>query len=162
MKKKEAEVLALKKVDVLVEYIMQILEDTSKVSGMMNFSSAKIDGQNMCTMDIYVPFRNFEKHLNLGITSDHYNVLCKEFLDRVITTFLPHETIGATRFYQFRSNNIFDGVSIVNSIGSEIKVNMYGVDRSISNEYNSLSSNIITPPFFKYNVSHHKMISIFQ
>ena len=83
MKKKEAEVLALKKVDVIVEYIMQILEDTSKVSGMMNFSSAKIDGQNMCTMDIYVPFRNFEKHLNLGITSDHYNVLCKEFLDRV-------------------------------------------------------------------------------
>ena len=59
MKKKEAEVLALKKVDVIVEYIMQILEDTSKVSGMMNFSSAKIDGQNMCTMDIYVPFRNF-------------------------------------------------------------------------------------------------------
>lgn len=37
MKKKEAEVLALKKVDVIVEYIMQILEDTSKVSGMMNF-----------------------------------------------------------------------------------------------------------------------------
>ena len=136
MKKKEAEVLALKKVDVIVEYIMQILEDTSKVSGMMNFSSAKIYDQNMCTMDIYVPFRNFEKHLNLGITSDHYNVLCKEFLDRVITTFLPYETIGATRFYPFRSNNIFDGVSIVNSIGSEIKVNMYGVDRSISNEYN--------------------------
>ena len=80
MKKKEAEVLAPEKIDVIVEYIMQILEDTSKVSGMMNFSSAKIDGQNMCS--------------------------------------------------------IFDGVSIVNSIGSEIKVNMYGVDRGISNEYN--------------------------
>ena len=37
MKKKEAEVLAPEKVDVIVEYIMQILEDTSKVSGMMNF-----------------------------------------------------------------------------------------------------------------------------
>ena len=36
MKKKEAEVLVPKKVDVIVEYIMQILEDTSKVSGMMN------------------------------------------------------------------------------------------------------------------------------
>ena len=38
MKKKEAEVLALKKVDVIVEFIMQILEDTSKVSGIMNFN----------------------------------------------------------------------------------------------------------------------------
>lgn len=157
MKKKEAEVLALKKVDVIVEYIMQILEDTSKVSGMMNFSSAKIDGQNMCTMDIYVPFRNFEKHLNLGITSDHYNVLCKEFLDRVITTFLPHETIGATRFYQFRSNNIFDGVSIVNSIGSEIKVNMYGVDRSISNEYNEKYDEYINQSMMENSTSRKRV-----
>ena len=136
MKKIEAKALAPEKSKLVIEYITQILSDSEKVNSVMDFWYAKIDGQNMCTMDIYVPFRNFEKHLNLGITSDHYNVLCKEFLDRVITTFLPHETIGATRFYQFRSNSIFDGVSIVNSIGSEIKVNMYGVDRSISNEYN--------------------------
>ena len=137
MKKKEAEVLAPEKIDVIVEYIMQILEDTSKVSGMMNFSSAK--------------------HLNLGITSDHYNVLCKEFLDRVLTTFLPHETIGATRFYQFRSNNIFDGVNIVNSIGSEIKVNMYGIDKNISNEYNEKYEEYLNQSMMENNASRKRV-----
>ena len=37
----------------------------------MNFWYVKIDDQNMCTSDIYVPETNFEKHLNLGITIDH-------------------------------------------------------------------------------------------
>ena len=137
MKKKEAEVVASKRVDLIMEYITQILKEPSKVFATMRFSSAKIDGQNMCTIDIYVPEKEFERHLNLGITSDHRDVLCREFLNRVITNILPHETIGATRFYSLRSNTTsFEGISVVNSISSEIKINMYGIDKKISDEYN--------------------------
>ena len=61
----------------------------------------------------------------------------KEFLNRILTTFLSHETIGPTKFYQLRSSNfLFDGIKIVNTIGSEIKVNMYGIDKQIADEYN--------------------------
>jgi len=137
MKKKEAEILLSQKVDVIMEYITTILEDSTKVSSSMKFNSAKIDGENMCTLDIYVPINNFERHLNLGITIDQKNVIFREFLSRVVVNILPHETIGATRFYQLRSNfSLFDGITIINSIGSEIKVNMYGIDKNISNEYN--------------------------
>ena len=115
------------------------------------------DSKEMFSKYKAAQLENFEKHLNLGITSDHYNVLCKEFLDRVITTFLPHETIEATRFYEFRSNNIFDGVSIVNSIGSEIKVNMYGVDRSISNEYNEKYDEYLNQSMMENSISRKKV-----
>lgn len=138
MKKKEAELLAKQKVNVIIEYIMQILSDSERVTSSMDFSSAKIDGNNMCTIDIYVPSKNFERHLNLGITSDHKNSIYKEFLNRVIIDFLPHDSIGATKFYRLRSyDRLFDGIKVINTIGSEIEVNMYGIDKNIFNEYNT-------------------------
>ena len=75
--------------------------------------------------------------MNLEITVDHIDVILKEFLSRVVIDILPNDTIGATKFYHLRSNSsLFDGITIVNSISSEIKVNMYGIDRDIVNEYN--------------------------
>ena len=137
MKKQEAEVLASEKVDLIIEYITQMLDDSTKLSASMEFNSAKINGQKMCTLDIYVPIKNFERHLNLDIPKDHQNIILKEFLNRILTTFLSHETIGPTKFYQLRSSNfLFDGIMIVNTIGSEIKVNMYGIDKQIADEYN--------------------------
>lgn len=137
MKKKEAELLAPEKVDVILDYIKKILEDSTKVSVEINFNSAKINGQNVCTIDIYVPLKNFERHLNLGIPNNFIDILYNEFLNRVIVDIFPHETIEATRIYHLRSNLIlFDGINIINSIGSEIKVNMYGIDKNIVEEYN--------------------------
>ena len=137
MKKQEAEVLSSEKVDLIIEYITQMLDDSTKLSASMEFNSAKINGQKMCTLDIYVPIKNFERHLNLDIPKDHQNIILKEFLNRILTTFLSHETIGPTKFYQLRSSNfLFDGIKIVNTIGSEIKVNMYGIDKQIADEYN--------------------------
>lgn len=137
MKKKEAELLVPQTIDVIIEYIMQILEDNEKLYSYIDFSSAKIDGNNMKTINIYVPLSNFEKHINLGITNDHSNIIYKAFLDRVITNFFTSETIGVTRFYSLRSHfDIFDGIDITNNIGSVIKINMYGIDNKISDDYN--------------------------
>ena len=54
MKKKEAVTIAPEKVDIIMVYITQILDNPNKISGIINFNSAKIDGQNVCTLDIYV------------------------------------------------------------------------------------------------------------
>ena len=137
MKKKEAEALVKEEVDIIFENISKLIENSTIISGIMNFNTAKIDGYNMSTIDIYIPDKKIEKHLNLNITSDHKNIIYKEFLDRIISDFLPHETIGVTKFYSFRSmQSSFDGIDIINTIGSKIKINMYGIDKNISNEYN--------------------------
>lgn len=124
MKKIEAQAIAPERSRLVIEYITKILSDIEKVNASMNFSSAKIDNQMMCTLDIYVPQRNFEKHLNLGITSDHSLVLYEQILNDFIDTFLEHETIGITKHYAIKSmQGNFSGIDAVNLIGSKIKIN---------------------------------------
>lgn len=124
MKKIEAKALAPEKSKLVIEYITQILSDSEKMNSTMDFWYAKIDGQNMCTLDIYVPERNFEKHLNLGITIDHELVLYEQLLNDFLDTFLENETMGVTRYYSIKSmQNDFSGVDAVNLNGSRIKIN---------------------------------------
>ncbi len=123
MKRIEAQELALERSKLVIEYITQILSDSDKVIGNMRFEHAKIDGKNMCTLDIYVPTKNFEKHLNLGITVDHELVLFEQILNDFLDTFLDNETIGITNFYSIRSMlESFDGVDAVNLNESRIKI----------------------------------------
>ena len=103
MKKLEAKALAPEKSKLVVEYITQILSDTEKVNSVMDFWHAKIDGQDMCTLNIYVPETNFEKHLNLGITLDHSLVLYEQILNDFLDTFLEHKTMCVTRYYSIKS-----------------------------------------------------------
>jgi hypothetical protein len=124
MKKEEAKLLALERSKLIIEYIIQILSDNDKVNSIMNFWHTKIDGQNMCTLDIYVPQKYFEKHLNLGITSDHSLVLYEQLLNDLLDVFLEHETMGVSRYYSIKSmQDNFSGVNVINSIGSKIKIN---------------------------------------
>ena len=68
----------------------------------MKFNSAKIDNQNMCTLDIYVPTKNFEKHINLGITIDHCDIFYKQLFNDLFETFIEHDTIGVSRYYEIK------------------------------------------------------------
>jgi len=134
MKKIEAKALAPEKSKLVIEYITQILSDSEKVNSVMDFWYAKIDSQNMCTLDIYVPERNFEKHLNLGITIDHSLVLYEQILNDFLDTFLEHETMGVTRYYSIKSmQNDFSGVDAVNRNGSRIKINFNTTDPDFMN-----------------------------
>ena len=124
MKKFEAQELAPEKSKLVIDYITQILSDSEQLNSKMEFSSAKIDGKQMCTLDINVPKKNFERHLNLGITADHSLVLYKQLLNDFINTFLEHDTIGITRYYSIKSMlENFSGVDVVNLNGSRIKIN---------------------------------------
>lgn len=137
MKKIEAQALAMEKSKLVIEYITQILSDKEIVNSKMNFSSAKIDGQKICTLDIYVPEKNFEKHLNLGITIDHSMILYKQILNTFLDSFLENETMGVTKYYSVKSmSENFSGVKIINLIGSRIMVNFYYEFPDIISMYN--------------------------
>lgn len=137
MKKIEAQALAIEKSKLVIEYITQILSDKGIVNSKMNFSSAKIDGQKMCTLDIYVPEKNFEKYLNLEITTDHSMILYEQILNDFLDTFLENETMGVTKYYSVKSMlENFSGVKIINLIGSKIMVNFYYEFPDIISMYN--------------------------
>lgn len=138
MKKEEAKELSIERVNLIMEYINSILSDEEVVNSKMNFNYAKINGQIMVTLDIYVPLRNFEKHLNLGINYNHINVLYKEFLDRIISDILPSDNVGATEFYTIKSNfGVFNGIDAINTKDSNININMPGINEEVKEEYNS-------------------------
>jgi hypothetical protein len=123
MKKNEAQSLAPAKSNLIMEYITQILSDTDKISGKIEFNFAKINSQMTCVLDIYIPIKNFEEHLNLEITSDHCLVLYEQVLDDLLN-FLPSETMGVTKYYSIKSmSEYFSGVVALNKIGSELRIN---------------------------------------
>lgn len=138
MKKVEAQLLAPEKSKLCIEYITQILSDPEKLNANMNFTVAN---KNMLALDIYVPKRNFERHLKLDITTDHSLVLYEQFLNDLLDAFLEHETMGVTRYYmiKFSIKGNFSGVSAVNSLGSRIDINFNcsGADfNEITSKYN--------------------------
>lgn len=137
MKKDEAKEISIKRADLIMEYIYQILSDTEVVVGKMNFGSKKIDNQMMETLDIYVPIKDFERHFNLGITSDHNNILYEELLNRFRDELFSNETIGVTQIYTLKSNvNSFQGVVAKNAIGSKIKIDMLGISEELKSRFN--------------------------
>ena len=139
MKKREAEQIAPEKVNFILNRIMQILEDNDRLfSANMNFSSAKIEKQCMCTLDIYVPYKKIEEHYNLGITNDHINVIYKAFFDRIIANYLNKDSISFSEFYSPIRTNMgsFDGIEVSNNTGSTIFINMPGIYYSLIDDYN--------------------------
>ena len=125
MKKEEAIELSKDRSRVVIEYIESILSDNIKVTGRLDFSSSKIDNDKMCTLNIYVPEKDFEKHINLGITIDHIDVFYEQLFSDLIDKFLTHETMGLSRYYTIKSGmgQSFYGMNGVNTIGSNIKLN---------------------------------------
>jgi len=125
MKKEEAIQIAPEKSQLLCEYITQILSDNEKVNGKIVIDSAKINNERMVTFDISVPSKNFEKHLNTGITTQQVDVLTEQIFNDLIDNFLESENIGCTRYYSIRGGYgmNMDGVNALNCIGSNIKIN---------------------------------------
>ena len=125
MKKVEAMELAPESSKLLCEYITQILSDNEKVNGEIKINFAKINNEHMITFDILVPSKNFEKHLNTGITTQHIDVLTDQILNDLLDTFLESETMGCTRYYSVRGGYgmNMNGVNAMNIIGSKLKIN---------------------------------------
>lgn len=63
MKKIEAQSLSPTKSNLIMEYITQILSDTDKLNGNIEFNFAKINNQMNCVLDIYVPTKKLKSIL---------------------------------------------------------------------------------------------------
>ena len=70
MNEETAKAIAILRSNLVKEYIVQILQDKYVVEGKFYFGTSFINGKEMCTLDIYVPFKNFERHFNLGIEKE--------------------------------------------------------------------------------------------
>ena len=147
MKKQEAEVLAIDKSRVMIEYLEQILSDDN-ISGNMIFSSNKVDGEKekMCTVDIMLN-NGKEKHLNLGIPSIHSDVFTKQFTSDLVDRFAKDNTMGVSQFFEIKSTpptsrRGMDAISIneeTGKINNHIKIDFYSIGQdfySIMEEYN--------------------------
>lgn len=124
MKKEEAMQIAPERSRLLCEYIMQILSDSEKVNGRIRIDSVKINNERMLTFDIIVPSRNFEKHLNTGITTQQVNVLTEQIFNDLVDNFIESETIGCTKYYSIKGGfgMNMNGINVTNIIGSDIKI----------------------------------------
>ncbi len=129
---KRIEILIINRINLIMEYVHQITNDPDDVKGEMNFTVNEIDGKKLCTFDIYVPGKDFEKHLNLGIPSEYLDELYKEFLDRIQSD----ETIATSsiaymhRFLEGTFYTLFVAKSSV------IKVTIHGIGHKVVAEYN--------------------------
>lgn len=140
MKKDEAELLAVKRVNLIIEYITNILNDDVKVSGDIVFGNAKIGSENMCTVDILVPQKNFERHLNLGIPFNHVDIFHKRLFDQLLVNYLDSDSLGVGRFVRiYTSNGSFRGLKAVSSSGNVMRINFHSWGsqfQEITKEYN--------------------------
>lgn len=147
MKKVEAKSLAPIKSRYILEKIESLLSLSEVINAKMEFWTAKIDGQDMCTLDIYAREIGLEEHINLGITLDHKNVLCKQIFDDFINTFLAHKTLGVTKYYSIKSMlSNFSGVYAFNANGSKISIDFKTTNPEFMDmalEYNKIYSEYV-------------------
>lgn len=93
----EAKELSKVRSKLIIEYINDILSDGNKLKAKINLGIHEVDGQDMCTADIYVPYKDFERHFNLGITPEYISILHEQLLNDLIP-YLDDNFIGVTRF----------------------------------------------------------------
>ena len=109
------------RVNLIIEYIEQILSDENRVRGKMEIDTFEKDGEKYKTLDILVRSRGFERHFNLGIKLQDEAEFYRKLLDTFVEKFAESEYIGISEYY-FRSsdpfNSNFYGIDLSNTSGS--------------------------------------------
>ena len=145
MKKYEAQQLAIDRSKMIIDCINNILADEEfsnnvnplKPIARINFNYKKINNETICIVDILVPRKpEYEKHLNLGITHNHWEVLYEKILDDLLD-YLESDTIGLSKFYEEHSiKGTFSGVDLYNLNKCCIKINFRPYSYELMDEYN--------------------------
>lgn len=116
MKKAEAMNVAIKNVNVLMEYISQILAVEENVVGHIHILAAKIDNEKRCILEIRISERNYENYWDTEIPSVHSDVI-NEQVFQCLLRFLDSETVSISSFYKIEGGLMqsFSGVQVCNS-----------------------------------------------
>lgn len=129
------------RVNLITEYIEQIISDNITKPAKINIDSNYIDGIMYKTLDIEVLEKNFERHFNLDITMDQETEFYKRLLDTFIEKYANSETVGISKYYNkwgFVGDN-FSGIDISSIDGKLIKFSFKATNLESSkviDEYN--------------------------
>lgn len=150
MKKKEALEVIPQRTSLLLEYIDQFMTDDSTIMVDIRFGGKKVEKVNALVTDIvafeqdkedtYNPRGDclFERHLNLGITTDHASLFFESMLTEIADKYLEHDAIGISEFYAILGlNDRFAGIDVSNSVGSVVHINFGSVSKEVEDNYNS-------------------------
>lgn len=127
------------RVSLITEYIEQILSDTLIVNAKMDLGKAVINGEYV-TLDIYVPERDFEKHLNLGISSNYENDFYKQLFNTLIEKYINSDVIGISKYRSVLGivGPNFQGINLSNTKGSYLKLCFSPINKDkLISDYNS-------------------------
>ena len=132
-----------RRVNLIIEYIEQILSDNIVIKSKIKISPENIDGKKTLTLNVYVPIRNFEKHFNLDILEENDISFYKYLTDTILNKYMDSETIGISRYYNIRPEfcgEYFNGIDISNLSGSCLKLSFGSNKREfqmVVDEYNN-------------------------
>ena len=132
-----------RRVNLIIEYIEQILSDNIVIKSKIKISPENIDGKKTLTLNVYVPIRNFEKHFNLDILEENDISFYKYLTDTILNKYMDSETIGISRYYNIRPEfygDYFNGIDISNLSGSCLKLSFGSNKREfqmVVDEYNN-------------------------
>ena len=112
------------KVNLIIEYIEQILSDNLKIKGTMSINSEEINGVKYKTLNISVPQRNFERHFNLGISYQDEVAFFKCLLNTLTEKYLKSDNIGISKYYNILSlvGSNFQGIGITSVNGNYLRL----------------------------------------
>lgn len=122
MKKENIKKTAIKKSKVVMETLELILTDSIPVEGKLEFDSIEINEENVCTLEIYVPKRGYERHWLMDILVSYSEIFYKQILKDLLENFGNLERIKISSFDK-DSKNGFCGIKMENSLGSVVTLN---------------------------------------
>lgn len=125
MTKEEAKKKAIEKSKIVMETLELILTDSMQVDGRMEFDAIKNGNEKVCTLEIYVPKRNYERHWFMDIPVIHTHLFYKQLLFDLVDNFGNLEKIRVGNFYtiNYEKGKKNYGLKLENSIGSVVELN---------------------------------------
>lgn len=107
---------------VVMETLELILTDSIPVLGKLEFASIKRGKEEICTLEIYVPKRGYERHWLMEVSSLSSHMFYEQILLDLLENFGNLEKVKMSNFYKETENNFY-GLKLENSLGSVITLN---------------------------------------
>lgn len=122
MKKENIKKTAKEKAKVVIETLELILIDSIPVLGELEFASVKSGKEEICTLEIYVPKRGYERHWFMEVPTLYSNIFYEQLILDLLENFGNLEKIKMSEFYKENAKNFY-GLKLENSLGSVITLN---------------------------------------
>lgn len=107
---------------VVMETLELILIDSIPVLGELEFASVKSGKEEICTLEIYVPKRGYERHWLMDISTTYSAIFYEQIIRDLLKNFGNLEKIKLSAFYEDNQKNCY-AIKLENSLGSVVTLN---------------------------------------